>query len=180
MDSREERSPASLGASAGAGATGESLEQVRDLLFGTEMRALDRRVQRIEERLAREITALRSDLKQRLDSMQRDLAREVETLSQGLTDVKSERNQASEAAMARVQESAEAVEARLEDLRIEASAAHEELRLTALEDGREIRTEVAAARVEDQKRLARVFAHLARFMDEGANQATGKAIGKTP
>lgn len=175
MDSREERSPASLGSAAGSETTGESLEQVRDLLFGTEMRALDRRVQRIEERMNREITALRSDLKQRLDSMQRDLAREVDVLSQGLSDVKSERNTTAEAAMARVQESAEAVESRLEDLRVEASAAHEELRLTSLEDGRDIRSEVAAARTEDQKRLARVFAHLARFMDEGASQATKKA-----
>lgn len=151
------------------------MEQVRDLLFGTEMRALDRRVQRIEERMSREITALRSDLKQRLDSIQRELSSEVERLAQGLSDLKSDRSQSAEAAMARVQESAEAVETRLEDLRIEASAAHEELRLTALEDGRDIRAEVAAARTEDQKRLARVFAHLARFMDEGANQTTKPA-----
>ncbi len=174
MDSREERSPATLGAAAGTGATGESLEQVRDLLFGTEMRALDRRVQRIEERLGREITALRSDLKQRLDSMQRELASEVEVLSSGLTEMKSDRDSRVEEAMARVQESAEAVETRLEDLRVEASAAHEELRLSSLEDGRDIRSEMSEARTEDQKRLARVFAHLARFMDQGATQTTKK------
>jgi predicted nuclease with TOPRIM domain len=135
------------------------------------MRTIDRRVQRVEERIAREIAALRADMKLRLESMQSDLARELEGLSKRLAEEQLERARNAEAVTKRLDGAADAVESRLEELRGEAAAAHEELRLAALEDAQAIRAEHAGSRHEDQKRLARMFAQLARFLDEGPTAA---------
>lgn len=172
MSTSEERPAAPASPHAGSTRNAESLEQVRDLLFGSEMRALDRRVQRVEERVAREMTALRSDLKLRLESLQNDLSREVDGLTRALGEERAERQELVDKMTARIEAVGEAIEARLEELRGEAAAAHDELRVSALEDGQAIRAESAAARQEDHKRLARMFAQLARFMDE-ATPASG-------
>ena len=61
-----------------------SLEKVRDLLFGVQMRAFDRKFARLEERLVKETGELREDVKKRLASIEQLLAREVETLNERL------------------------------------------------------------------------------------------------
>src|SRR2546423_13320751 len=45
----------------------ESLDKVRDILFGVQMRDYDHRFSQLEERLMREATLLREDVKKRFD-----------------------------------------------------------------------------------------------------------------
>lgn len=47
-----------------------SLEKVRDILFGNQMRDVDRRFARLEERIAKETRDLKEDMKKRLDALE--------------------------------------------------------------------------------------------------------------
>ena len=171
MSSSEDRTAAAAaGALTGARQPGASLEQVRDLLCGNELDSLDRRTVRIEERLTRELNAIRADMKQRLDSMQKDLAVESELNAKNFAQEREERDRRDVAITGKLTSAAAAVETRLEELRDEAAAAHDELRVSALEEVEAIREELLLGRKEDQKRLARMFAQLARFLDEGATK----------
>ncbi len=44
----------------------ESIDQVRDLLFGSQMRMVDARIQSLDERLKQESSSLRSEFERRL------------------------------------------------------------------------------------------------------------------
>ena len=63
---------------------GASLEKVRDLLFGVQMRDYDRKFARLEERLVKETNDLREDVKKRLAAIEQLLAKEVESLNERL------------------------------------------------------------------------------------------------
>src|SRR6266498_5325516 len=63
----------------------ESIEQVRDLLFGGQMRMVDARIQSLDERLAHETSAMRADFERQLGdldgSIKKELARHAERLA---------------------------------------------------------------------------------------------------
>jgi type VI protein secretion system component VasK len=61
-----------------------SLEKVRDLLFGVQMRDFDRKFARLEERLVQDTSELREDVKKRLASIEQLLGREIESLNERL------------------------------------------------------------------------------------------------
>lgn len=61
-----------------------SLEKVRDILFGVQMREVDRRFAQIEERIARDASDLREDLRRRLTALELFVKSEVESLNSRL------------------------------------------------------------------------------------------------
>ena len=72
----------------GEGATPASLDKVRDILFGSQMRDVERRFARLEERLLKETTDLKDDVRRRLDTLEAYIRRENESLE---GQIKSER-----------------------------------------------------------------------------------------
>ena len=62
----------------------QSLDQVRDILFGAQTRDQEKRFGRIEERLQREASELRNDLKFRCESLEQYIKKEVELLASRL------------------------------------------------------------------------------------------------
>ena len=75
------------GESAGTG----NLEKVRDILFGNQMREVDRRFARLEERIVKETRDLRDDVKRRLDALEAHSNRETETLAGQVRQERTER-----------------------------------------------------------------------------------------
>lgn len=73
---------------------GASLEKVRDLLFGVQMRDYDRKFARLEERLAKETNDLREDVKKRLAAIELLLGKEVDSLNDRLKAEQEERSNA--------------------------------------------------------------------------------------
>jgi len=73
--------------------TGESLHQVRDILFGSQMRTVDRRLAQLEERFRRELQGLRKDLEKRADGLDTRIRKEAETRD---TKLKAERAKTAE------------------------------------------------------------------------------------
>jgi DNA anti-recombination protein RmuC len=61
-------------------AGGASLDKVRDILFGVQVRDFERRFARLEERLAKETSDLKDDLKKRLEAVEQYARQEAASL----------------------------------------------------------------------------------------------------
>ena len=67
------------------GVAPESLDKVRDILFGGQMRAVESRLQGLEERLLREQQAMRADFTKQLGALETSANRQLEQLGEKLT-----------------------------------------------------------------------------------------------
>lgn len=70
-----------------------SLDKVRDILFGNQMREVEKKLARLEERLLKECASLREDSRKRLDSIENYIKQEVESLSQRIVNEQSTRDE---------------------------------------------------------------------------------------
>ncbi|MBW4507610.1 MAG: hypothetical protein KME64_14015 [Scytonematopsis contorta HA4267-MV1] len=70
-----------------------SLEKVRDILFGTQMREVDKKISRLEERLTKDFNNLQLDTRKHLDSLENYIKQEVESLSEKIKQEQSQREQ---------------------------------------------------------------------------------------
>lgn len=59
----------------------ESIDQVRDLLFGAQMRAVDARIQQLEEILKRETAAIRAELAESVKTLDSRVSSELTRLT---------------------------------------------------------------------------------------------------
>ncbi len=170
MDTREDLPPIPpLPSGASSAEKEEGLEQVRDLLFGPQIRSQERRVVRLEERIAREVAAMRSDLKLRLDAVKDEVTRELSTLSRTVAEEQVERGRLQESLSRRIDESGGALDARLEELRTEAEQAHEELRQVAEQAVQELREEVRNGRERERRALSTLFSELGSRLGSDAD-----------
>ena len=87
-DARREREAAS---EAVEDLTATSLDKVREILFGQEMRKNDQRFSKIEERLLKELSALGTETKKRLDALDNVSRAEIDGLSKSLKLEQAER-----------------------------------------------------------------------------------------
>ena len=62
------------------GGSAASIDKVRDILFGGQMREVERRFAKLEERLLKETTDLKAHLKSRLDALESFTKKESESL----------------------------------------------------------------------------------------------------
>lgn len=77
----------------GAATGAASLDKVRDILFGHQMREVDRRFARLEERLAKDARDLKDELKSRLDAFEQFVKGEMESLSTQVRHEQAERTE---------------------------------------------------------------------------------------
>ena len=68
------------------------MEQVRELLFGAQLKDVDTRFQRLEERFLREISDVQEALKTRLDSLENFMKSETGSLLHRLQEAQAERD----------------------------------------------------------------------------------------
>lgn len=71
-----------------------SLDKVRDILFGSQIREVEKKFTRLEERLVKEIANVRDENRKRLDSIEIYIKKEVESLTERLKNEQSERDSA--------------------------------------------------------------------------------------
>lgn len=73
--------------------TGQSVDKIRDIIFGGQMREYEARFAAVENRLVKESSRLRQDMEERMNSLENLVLREFETLSNKLQTEKKERNE---------------------------------------------------------------------------------------
>ncbi|MGA9773736.1 MAG: hypothetical protein WBV94_32195 [Blastocatellia bacterium] len=89
-EEKKTRNDGSPGADlAGAG----SLDKVRDILFGAQSREYEKRIIRLEERIARESSDLRGEIKMRFDSLESYIKGEIESLTDRWKTEQGERSE---------------------------------------------------------------------------------------
>ncbi len=108
--------------------TPESLDQVRDILFGGQMRMVDARLQGLESRLQQEQDALRTEFGRSLTELEEAMKKGLTQLSERLASEKAKRIEDLKALAADTRESFRNLEKRHQALEEAASQADAELR----------------------------------------------------
>jgi len=68
-----------------------NVDQIRDIIFGSQMRDYEQRFVRLEERVLNEADALRSETNNRLDALETYIKQEVSSLADGISAERGER-----------------------------------------------------------------------------------------
>ena len=97
---------------ASAPETPESLDKVRDILFGGQMRAVETRIQGLEERLLRDQQALRADLVRQMGELEAFARKEMQDLLDRIGAERQKRVEELKSLAAELREAIRAVEKR--------------------------------------------------------------------
>lgn len=93
-----------------------SLDKVRDLLFGVQMRDNDRKLARLEERITKETSDLRDEFRKRLSAIEALVQREVDSLSDRLKTEQDNRTTATRDLSRELSETAQTLEKKTSQL----------------------------------------------------------------
>jgi uncharacterized protein YoxC len=144
---------------AGEAAGGASLDKVRDILFGVQLREFERRFTRLEERLVKETNDLKDDVRKRLDALEIYARKETESLADQIKAEHEERVESDRDLSRDLKESAKSLERRSTSLDEQLTKVQRELRQQMLEQHQRL-TDDIRQKVED------VLATLAREAQE--------------
>jgi len=157
--------PADLPAAPPNEAAPESLDKVRDILFGGQMRAVESRLQGLEERIMREQDAMRSDFNKRLADVDTTAKRDIQTLNDRLTAERTKRGEDLKTLSAELKEVLRSLEKRHVKLEELSGLADAEIRDHILQQSRAISAEI-------ERLSQRVSADLAREVASLRNDKT--------
>lgn len=103
----------------------ESLDKVRDILFGGQMRLVEGRLQALEERIQREQQAIRTEFTKRCGELEAAAKKDLETLNERLGAERTKRAEDLKALAAECKDSFRAIEkrhAKLEEIHAQSDA----------------------------------------------------------
>jgi seryl-tRNA synthetase len=143
------------------------LEKVRDILFGSQMREVDRRFLRLEERIVKETGDLKEDIKRRLDALEAYTNKEADALAGRIRQEQSERLDAQALLSRELSATAGAFERRSAALDEQLARAQREIRQMILEQQQRLSDEMRA-------KVDEVLAALARETHELRNDKTDR------
>jgi hypothetical protein len=157
---------AAVGQGADAAGTA-SLEKVRDILFGSQMRDVDRRFARLEERIARETRDLKEEIRRRLDALEAYARQESEALADQVRHEQGERTEADARLARELADAARTVERRTAALEEQVSKGQREVRQQMLEQHQRLSDDT-------RQKIEEVLAALAREAHELRNDKTDR------
>lgn len=131
---RQQLSAADLG-------TGGNLDKIRDILFGAQMRDVEKHFARLEERLQKDITELKEETRGRFASLEDFVKKEIESLTEQLKTEQTARHEALQALSQEITETAKAFEQRTQQAEEHIVKTQRELRQHILDQSRTLRDE---------------------------------------
>jgi hypothetical protein len=147
-----------------------NLDQVREILFGSQSRGVDKRLARLEEELPKRIAEMREDLKRGIATLEAYTRHEIDSLNERLRAEGKERGDGDEELSGRLDESVKALRKELGQLDQRATAAQRDLRQHLLDQAKRLDDEI-------QRRSDDLAAALARAVEELRNEkADRKAV----
>jgi len=135
---------APVGDDAGAG----NLDKVRDILFGGQARDIDRRFQRLEERLLKETADLKDDVRKRMTALEQFVKQESATLAERIKTEHDERTDATKDLARDARETVKAFEKKTGQLDDQVGRVQRELRQQIL-DARQSLTDDLRQKMDD-------------------------------
>jgi DNA anti-recombination protein RmuC len=149
-------------------ASGASLEKVRDILFGVQMREYDKRFARLEERLARESAEMKDDVKKRLGALEGYIKKEVESLEDRLKAEQDSRAEQLKEVAREIKDNAKASEKKTASLDDQLARSQKDLRQQLLDLNKRLTDEI-------QQKTEEVLATLAREAQELRTEKADRA-----
>ena len=125
-----------LGADGAGGA--ENVDRIREILFGSQQREFEKKLGRMEERLAGEAAALREESKKRFDSLNLYFKNEMESMAERVKSEQEDRIEKLGEIGRELKELTKAMEKRFTQVEEQASKAQRDLRKQILDQGEEL------------------------------------------
>ena len=138
-----------------------NVDQIRDILFGSQMRDYEKKFGRVEERLARESTELREEIKRRFASLESFIKNEITALADQLKAEKSERVEADKDIVSELKDNLKIAEKRAQQIEEQAAKSMRDLRQQILEESKRLTEDMeqkhkeAAANLEKEGQALR-------------------------
>ena len=139
----------------GAIEEGGKVDRIRDILFGSQMRDYDGRFQRLEEHLAQEAAAIRTDVQTRLETLERFMKGELESMTNRANAEQSERSSGIEKLGRDLGETAKTLESRIKGLDEQTAGETRALRQQLLDQAKALSDEIRQRHDEMKSGLAR-------------------------
>ena len=131
------------------------VDRIRDILFGSQMRDYDGRFQRLEEHLAQEAAAIRTDVQKRLETIERFMKGELESITNRANAEQSERSSAIEKLGRDLGETAKTLESRIKGLDEQTAGETRALRQQLLDQAKALSDEIGQKHDEMKSGLER-------------------------
>jgi hypothetical protein len=121
-----------------------SMEKIRDILFGNQLKEYEKRLTHLEDRVGREAEDIRSDFKKRLDTLETYIRQEIESLLAHLKKEQESRNTADEALGEEFKVKLTTVDSRMTTFDAQLADTSRELRQQLLEQSKTLSEEIQA------------------------------------
>lgn len=132
--------------------TAGNLDKVRDILFGAQLRDVEKKLQRLEDRLLKELAELRDDVRRRSDAHEQKLKLDLDALSDRLRSEREGRDDAVLGLQNAIKDQATATQKRHAQLDEQLGKAQRDLRQQLAEQSSSLSDEIRR-RAEDLTQL---------------------------
>lgn len=149
-------------------AGGASIDKVRDILFGAQMRDYDRRFGRLEERLLKETSDLKDDVRKRLAALEQYVKQELEALGERLSAERADREGSTKTLGQELRETAQAFDKKTASMDDQSARSQRDLRQQLLEQQQRLTDELQS---RHEELLATLNRESTELRDEKADRA---------
>ena len=132
-----------------------SVDKIRDIIFGNQMRDYNKRFTNLEERILQEIRELRDETKNRLDTMQSYIQKEIDSLSNRLNAEQKLRTESLEKVTNEFKVETKSISESIERLTDQQSQDSRDLRQQLLEQSKSFSNEITKKHEESSTALDR-------------------------
>lgn len=138
----------------------QSIDKIRDIIFGNQMQDYDKRFARLEEGLQKQFKELRSETNNRLDSLEAFIKKEVDALSDRLRNEKSLRESSTNKLSKEIKDSAMNISKNIRQLEEKQNTDTRDLRQQLLDLSKNLSSEIRKEHKESSKALDQAFKEL--------------------
>jgi DNA anti-recombination protein RmuC len=149
-------------------AGGASIDKVRDILFGVQMRDYDKRFARLEERLVKDTADVREEVRRRLSALEQYVQHEVAALGDRLTAEQNDRVDGDRDLGVQLRDTGNAFEKKTAAMDDQSARAQRDLRQQLLEQQQRLTDEIHQ---RHQELLAALSRESGELKDEKADRA---------
>jgi gas vesicle protein len=143
-----------------AGPGGESLDKVRDILFGSHARSTEQQISRLDKKVSKDVQDVRDEFKKRLESLEHYVKNELGSLNERLKAEQGERLHGDKELAQTFTAAGKTFEKRLNELDERTGENHRELRKSILDQSKALRDEISQTQRDLSALLERSFADL--------------------
>ncbi len=150
-----------------------NVDQIRDILFGSQMKDYERKFTRLEERILKEVSRLKDDSNKRFEALEGFIKKEIESLSDKIKTEKTDRNDSIKELASELNIITKGLDKKLTSFENSTDKNIRDLRESILEQSKSLLTEISDKHEEGMAIFDRSVNEL---RDEKANRSTLSAL----